>query len=321
MRARCCCPCPCRWPPTSSRPRPACWTCACTRTGWSAAWSAFPRKAISSCSCPCRAARQARVRPSPRPGRSSPRHCPRRPRPRWCRPASQQQKAGRPTSACSCASRGCLNPAGPHAGLLSRIFRHLPPRGRTGQGLAAALGRHSLGGRTAAVRHARRHSGQAARGPGPAARRARRSAGAGPARGLARRGPGRGPLDGCRHGQRLARTGCGPGCQPGRCACCQRRQPVDGLARWPGGWTDPQPHALRLPGAGHQDPGLCTPWTGPPRPAPGRAGLYGGVVLSFLALGGLLLALRAAGEQLGWGFSCSRRPSWPCWQPCSRCWA
>ena len=32
------------------------------------------------------------------------------------------------------------------------------------------------------------------------------------------------------------------------------------------------------------------------------AAYTGGVVLSFLALGGLLLALRAAGEQLGWGF-------------------
>lgn len=47
---------------------------------------------------------------------------------------------------------------------------------------------------------------------------------------------------------------------------------------------------------------------------------YGaGVLLSFLALGGLLLALRAAGQQLGWGFNCSRRAwsrPWPC---CSRC--
>ncbi|WP_374411166.1 protein-disulfide reductase DsbD family protein, partial [Hydrogenophaga sp.] len=40
------------------------------------------------------------------------------------------------------------------------------------------------------------------------------------------------------------------------------------------------------------------------RAAHRRAGLAytAGVVLSFLALGGLLLALRAAGEQLGWGF-------------------
>jgi thiol:disulfide interchange protein len=40
-----------------------------------------------------------------------------------------------------------------------------------------------------------------------------------------------------------------------------------------------------------------------------------GVVVSFLALGAVMLGLRAAGEQLGWGFS--RRPSWRRWRRCS----
>ncbi len=34
-----------------------------------------------------------------------------------------------------------------------------------------------------------------------------------------------------------------------------------------------------------------------------------GVVLSFMALGGVLLGLRAAGEQLGWGFQL-QSPAW-----------
>ena len=34
-----------------------------------------------------------------------------------------------------------------------------------------------------------------------------------------------------------------------------------------------------------------------------------GVVVSFLALGGLMLALRAAGEQLGWGFQLQSSPA------------
>jgi thiol:disulfide interchange protein DsbD len=43
------------------------------------------------------------------------------------------------------------------------------------------------------------------------------------------------------------------------------------------------------------------------------------VVVSFLALAGLLLALRAGGEQLGWGFQLqSPGCSWRRWRPCSR---
>ncbi len=52
----------------------------------------------------------------------------------------------------------------------------------------------------------------------------------------------------------------------------------------------------------------------------GRSGLAytAGVVLSFLALAGLLLALRAGGEQLGWGFQLQSPASWWRWPRCSR---
>ena len=43
-----------------------------------------------------------------------------------------------------------------------------------------------------------------------------------------------------------------------------------------------------------------------------------GVVLSFVALAGLLLALRAAGEQLGWGFQLQSPASSPRSRCCSR---
>ena len=64
-----------------------------------------------------------------------------------------------------------------------------------------------------------------------------------------------------------------------------------------------EPDALRVPGAVAEGAGLR-----PPRRATARALLAGGlaytagVVLSFVALAALLLALRAGGEQLGWGF-------------------
>jgi thiol:disulfide interchange protein len=46
-----------------------------------------------------------------------------------------------------------------------------------------------------------------------------------------------------------------------------------------------------------------------------------GVVLSFMLLGGLMLGLRAAGEQLGWGFQLQSPPVVAGWRSCSPCWA
>ena len=43
-----------------------------------------------------------------------------------------------------------------------------------------------------------------------------------------------------------------------------------------------------------------------------------GVVLSFLALGALLLGLRAAASSSAGAFSCSRRWWWRRWRRCSR---
>jgi thiol:disulfide interchange protein DsbD len=45
-----------------------------------------------------------------------------------------------------------------------------------------------------------------------------------------------------------------------------------------------------------------------------------GVVLTFVALGAALAALRATGEQLGWGFSCNPRPSSAHWRSSFSCW-
>jgi hypothetical protein len=69
------------------------------------------------------------------------------------------------------------------------------------------------------------------------------------------------------------------------------------------GRHDPEPDALRAARAGHQGAGLFPPQRTQPRLAtcPGLAYTLG-VVLSFVSLGALLLGLRAAGEQLGWGF-------------------
>ena len=57
-----------------------------------------------------------------------------------------------------------------------------------------------------------------------------------------------------------------------------------------------------LPGAVAESPGLRRAWRQSRRDAPPRARIRAGVVVSFWLLAAALLALRAAGTQLGWGF-------------------
>jgi DsbC/DsbD-like thiol-disulfide interchange protein/cytochrome c biogenesis protein CcdA len=98
-------------------------------------------------------------------------------------------------------------------------------------------------------------------------------------------------------------SGAGCAARKPRRAPARRRQPPRHPFPRPRRRPRAQPDALRLPGARHQDPRLRQPVgqrQGQDRAA--RPRVHPGVLGSFWALAGALLALRAGGAQLGWGF-------------------
>ena len=82
-----------------------------------------------------------------------------------------------------------------------------------------------------------------------------------------------------------------------------RRHPAGRRAR-PPRRRHPQPDALRVPGAVHQGAGPGRACRRQSRPDVRRHGLAytAGVLAAFAALGAVLLGLRAAGAEVGWGF-------------------